>query len=404
MLAYFTGTYPSLTETFIKREISYLKKNNIPLKIFSVKKAQGLSFSSSEKKSIDSNVIFARPYNVFIGIFAVPYYFVKKPIVFLQSIKLIFGLLKYYSIIIVFKSFVHLYYSLIFSLYIKIFKIKHIHAHFSSACTMALFCNYFENVTFSFTVHASGDIYVNPILIDEKINRASFVVADINYNKEYLNLITDYKYNKKIVIVHNGVIVEDKFNYDINKNKTIELLSIGSFTYFKGFDTLIKAVSMLKKIDLDFHLNIIGDGAQRSVIEKLVNIECLEDKISLLGALPNDQIKSYNKKADIFILPSVIYVNGMRDGIPTVCAEAMGACLPVISTYISGIPDLIQSGVSGLLVPEKSPKDLFNAIKELIENPELRNRYAINGYETVFKYFNKEKTNKELLELLNGYI
>ena len=80
MLAYFTGSYPNLTETFVRQEISYLKENNIPLKIFSVRKAQGVSYSN-EHENESNNVIYARPDKLLMGIFALPYYFFKKPII-----------------------------------------------------------------------------------------------------------------------------------------------------------------------------------------------------------------------------------------------------------------------------------------------------------------------------------
>jgi colanic acid/amylovoran biosynthesis glycosyltransferase len=126
--------------------------------------------------------------------------------------------------------------------------------------------------------------------------------------------------------------------------------------------------------------------------------------VNLLGSLNNEDVMKYMEACDIFILASEIYLNGKRDGIPTVCIEAMSVGKPVISTYISGIPELIENGETGLLVPERNPKALSSAIARLIDNPKFRNEIGINGYEYVKNNYNIEKTIPLLKKVFNQMI
>jgi glycosyltransferase involved in cell wall biosynthesis len=259
-----------------------------------------------------------------------------------------------------------------------------------------LLCN---KISYSFTAHASNDLFTKPTFLSQKIKNALFVVTISRYNERYINLLTDYKFENKLKVIYNGVDVKEGIVLKENQSNSLKILSVGSFTYCKGFNTLIEAIDILKNKGYKNHLTIIGDGKQKPFINEFIQKKKLDDEVKLLGYKDNSTVLKYMEESDLFVLASEIYINGRRDGIPTVCTEAMALGVPVISTLISGIPELILNNEDGILVLERNSEELSNAIEKLIINPALRSHFAINGHNKVLKLFNIQNTSKQLGEL-----
>lgn len=402
-IAYFTGTYPSLTETFIQREIDYLTKYGITVTVFAIRRPEDLQEASTRAER-SKGAVYARPDHILDGIALQFLYLLSRPVRYLKIIKLILSQVKYHPLPVVITFFSHLFSAVIFSDYLRKNHISHIHAHFATASTMALFCHYLDDISFSFTVHASGDIYSNPIMLNEKMTEAVTVVSDSEYNLAYLNLITDYHFENKIQIVYNGVEVPEKFTYKSVQDTAIKMISVGGLKYFKGFPTLIRALALLKNRGYIFHCSIIGDGPQRRVLEALISRENLTGYITLLGNIEHTQTLQAISEVDIFILASEIYRSGFRDGMPTVLTETMALGVPVVSTYVSCIPDLVENDKSGILVPEKNPDLLANAIASLIDDPDFRYNIAKGGYDRVKEKFDVVESREKLTALLIKYL
>lgn len=402
-IAYFSSSYPALTTTFVQREIDYLRTRNVDVTVFALKRPPDL-YKSPERLAKSKLAIYARPDNILLGVALQLFYLLLKPIKYLRCIRLILKQAMHHPLPIVIRLFSHLLVATIFSYKLKKKRIKHIHAHFSTASTMALFCHYLIDISFSMAAHASGDIYVNPLMLNEKLTCASVVIAENEYNRAYINLVTNYKFEDKIKVVYNGVEVPPKVTYVNVQRKSAKLISVGGLKYFKGFPTLIHALSLLRDAGYGFHCDIVGNGPQRQVLEQLISRTGMNDRITLQGSMENNDVLLAMAQSDIFILASEIYLDGKRDGIPTVCTEAMSLGVPVVSTYISGIPELIENGKSGFLVPEKNPEQLASAIKKLIDDPDFRSEIAKNGYNRVREIFNQEITTKQLLSILSNYM
>jgi glycosyltransferase involved in cell wall biosynthesis len=402
-IAYFTGTYPSLTETFVQREIDYLKKYDIDVTVFAIRRPNDLQ-EASVRAERSKDTIYARPDHVLVGIVLQILYLLSRPVRYLKIIKLILGQVKNHPLPVVATFFSHLFSAVVFLDYLRKKRIHHIHAHFATASTMALFCHYLDDISFSFTVHASGDIYSDPIMLNEKMTAAAMVISDSEYNLAYLNLVTDYQFESKIHIVYNGVEVPDNFTYKSAQDRTIKMISVGGLKYFKGFPTLIQALSLLRDRGYAFHCSIIGDGPQRRVLETLISRGNLSGYITLHGNMEHAQTLQAISAADIFILASEIYLSGFRDGMPTVLTETMALGVPVVSTYVSCIPDLVENGKSGILIPEKKPDLLVQAIAVLIDDPDLRYNIAKGGYNRVKEKFNVVDSREKLMKLLSRYL
>jgi len=396
-VAYFLSVYPNPTETFVHKEIAYLVDHGVDVHVFAIKRP-----TSTDVPTVSVPVTYSRPSHLLLGLVSSLYLLLTRPKRYFTCIAIILRQAPNYPYPVVLKLFYHLFAAAIYIPKIRKSKIPHIHAHFSTAGSSALFVHTLLGTSFSFTAHASGDIYYQPILLKEKMEKCSSIIACSEYNRTYLNLISDYANPDKIAVVYHSVTVASKEPIG-PINSPVKLVSVGSFTYFKGYPTLIAACSLLKNRGLLFRLSIVGEGPQRRIIEKLIADSALTDQIVLRGALPHQDAMEVIKSSDIFVLASEIYLNGIRDGMPKVCTEAMSLGVPVVSTYVSGIPELIENEVTGLLVPEKTPVQLANAIARIIEDPELREKLRDNAHEWVKNCYNIEKTMGEFMSVLEQH-
>jgi glycosyltransferase involved in cell wall biosynthesis len=167
----------------------------------------------------------------------------------------------------------------------------------------------------------------------------------------------------------------------------VRLLSVGRFCEKKGFNYLLKACRLLWANDLDFTCTLVGYGPLQSQIEQWIDDYQLNGIVTLAGKLTQDEVLEQYRQADAFVLPCVVTEDGDRDGIPNVLLEAMATGLPVVSTDISGIGELVQSGHNGLLVPERDAVALADALQQLMADTQWRSQLGHNGQQTVRQRF-----------------
>ena len=276
--------------------------------------------------------------------------------------------------------------------------VNHIHSHFvMNNSTSALFISNLTNIPFSFTAHAI-DIYVNPYLIEGKAKKAKFVVTISNYNKKHL--AKNFGINpSKIKIIHCGIDL-DKFKPKKTKRSGFFILSVARLVEKKGLGYLIKSCYSLKKKNIDFKCIIVGNGPLKNELFDEIKKYGLENNIELKGNIPQSQLDNIFRKADVFVLPCILAENGDRDGIPVSLMEAMSMEIPVVSTDVSGIPELIDDEVNGLLVDEKNVDELTDAIVALYNNPALKEKMGKNARIKIGKDFNLEKEVEKLYDLI----
>ncbi len=209
----------------------------------------------------------------------------------------------------------------------------------------------------------------------------------------------------KIHIVHCGLSPEEFSPADkIVKDDVPELLFVAQLEERKGAPFLIEACRLLSLQGFKFQCHIIGDGPQRAQLQKLISDYGIADQVKLLGALPQEDVRSFLESADIFILPCITADNGDMDGIPVSLMEAMAMEIPVISTRVSGIPELINDGESGILVEQKDPEALCQAIGQLVSDPGLSDQLAFHGRQKIVEDFNLHQTCGEIGGLFQRYL
>jgi glycosyltransferase involved in cell wall biosynthesis len=211
--------------------------------------------------------------------------------------------------------------------------------------------------------------------------------------------------DEKIHTIHCGISLEE-FSPSTNKKEgqVPVLLFVAQLEERKGAPYLIEACKLLSESGLDYECILIGDGAQKQLAQDLIDKYLLENRVKLVGALPQEKIKSYLDSADIFVLPCIVASDGDVDGIPVSLMEAMAMEIPTVSTRVSGIPELIIDGKSGILVDQKDEVALGNAIQNLIGDPELRKTLGVNGRQRILADFNVQKSASELGKLFTDYL
>ncbi len=281
--------------------------------------------------------------------------------------------------------------------------IRLLHAHFChGATTVALFASRLSGKPYSFTAHAK-DIYqadMNPgDLLQFKIRQARFVTTCTGANLQYLKARAGHG---NVHLVYHGLDTR-QFRPALSPSKKKEvtrILAIGRYVEKKGFHFLVAACHRLKQQGIEFHCRIVGErGESFEKIQILIAHWQLHDTVSLEGPMSHEVLAEIYRQADIFALPCQVLGNGDRDGIPNVLMEAMASGLAVVSSNISGMPELIEDGQDGLLVPEKDIEALVKTLRILISDPDKRNHLGKNARKKICRLFDARQTNLRLKAL-----
>jgi glycosyltransferase involved in cell wall biosynthesis len=180
------------------------------------------------------------------------------------------------------------------------------------------------------------------------------------------------------------------------------ILSVGRFVEKKGFPYLIDACRILKNKGLEFKCRIIGQKDEQSeLVANMIQEFGLEDTVTIEGGMTQTELKEVYESSAIFALPCFIVDSGDRDGIPNVLAEAMASGRAVVSTNISGIPEIVKHEVNGLLVPQKNAAALAKALEQLLQNPELRVELGQAARAKICEMFDSKTTTVFLKDLFN---
>lgn len=216
-------------------------------------------------------------------------------------------------------------------------------------------------------------------------------------SEHWAESLVNFGANKSsIEVVHMGVDV-DTFSFsDKELSSPLQVLSVARATEKKGLKYAIEAIL---NSELDVHLTLIGDGKLLPSLRVLVEQHSNKSRVTFLGACPPERVSSELKKTDLFLLPSVQDSMGDKEGIPVSLMEAMASGVVVLSTIHSGIPELIDDGVSGFLVPERDALAIQEKMKEIVNNPAL-SLIRINARAKVDNEFNAATLSKQLLSLI----
>lgn len=280
-------------------------------------------------------------------------------------------------------------------------RVTHVHAHFCNHPAVAAFIvRRLTGIPYSFTAHGS-DLHVERRMLAAKVKEAAFAVTVSAFNKQVMLESCGQLAETKIHVIHCGIDPEIFVPGQRQRNDgVLRLICVASFEEVKGHTYLIAAIEQLVARGMALQCDLIGDGPQRQRIAVQIEETDLQSRVLIHGPKPRHEVVRMLRTADIKVLPSVPTVSGKREGIPVVLMEAMAMALPVISSRLSGIPELVTDGETGILVAPRDVTALAGAIERLAHDPALRRRMGCAGREKVLREFNLKKNTARLRELI----
>ncbi len=425
-IAYILKGFPRLSETFITNEVSLLEEKGLQIQVFSVKKPQETKVHPKVSQ-LAAPIYYLPETTSLSNCNLISWLFVNlpnyagshlrllglKPAYWLQTFCQMVGMcFKYRQNFfskpkkVFIKEFLQA--GFIANQILRSSRIKRLHGHFShGSTTITWFVSRMTGIPFSFTAHAK-DIYqksLNPgDLLKKKLNAAEFVITCTQANKQYLqDLCAD---SNKVSTIYHGL--DTDYFTPVEKKPSAQtplILSVGRFVEKKGFVYLIEACRKLKDLGVDFKCQIIGEkGEQFELIQQMIGSHDLTDTVTLQSELTQKELKAVYQQATLFALPCQITGDGDRDGIPNVLVEAMAMGIPVVSTNISGIPELIHHEVNGMLIPQKDSDALANALQKLLQDEVKRKRLGQASRKTICQSFDSHRTSCSLKQIFDSSV
>jgi colanic acid/amylovoran biosynthesis glycosyltransferase len=359
-LAYFVNQYPKVSHSFIRREILALERQGFEVLRLALWGWNDPLPDPADQRERDQTRYVLRhgALGLILPLLAA---FVRSPTRFLRGLQLAIRMASASD------SDRPLPYHLAYFAeacrivpWLKAYGAAHLHAHFgSNSAEVAMLAEVLGGPPFSFTVHGPGE-FMQPVGLEEKIHRSSFVVAISSYGRSQLYLRARHADWPKVKVVHCGL---ERSFYDsstVPVAATPRLVCVGRLCQEKGQLLLVEAAARLAARDIPFELILAGDGPMRPAIEASIRSHNLSGRVRITGWLSSMQVREEILASRALVLPS------FAEGLPVVLMEAMALRRPVLTTYVAGIPELVRDGESGWLFPAGSVEHLARAMEDCL--------------------------------------
>lgn len=279
--------------------------------------------------------------------------------------------------------------------------IRHLHAHYANVPSkIALLVHRLTGVPYSVTTHAK-DIFQNEPFaspkLHERLGRARFVVANSQYSARHMSARLEK--GARIETIYNGLDL-DLFAFRNGAPVEPLILSVGRLVEKKGFSTLIGACRVLKERGTKFTCELVGTGPLSGALKEQIRNSGLGERVKMVGPLPQQSLRQNYARAMVFALPCVQAADGDRDLLPNVLKEAMAVGVPVVTTRLEGIDELLEDGVNGLLVPPGDELALAEKLELLMGDSQLRHRLASRARKVIEERFDRRASFSRLKTLL----
>jgi glycosyltransferase involved in cell wall biosynthesis len=282
-------------------------------------------------------------------------------------------------------------------------KIDHLHAHFAHDPTLiAYLVHCITGLPFSFTAHARDLYQVSEKVLIDRIRASSAVITCCRANLEYLNGIAPLQQSKFSLIYHGVNLKDFQLAPEPGANSLPRhplILSVGRLVEKKGFQDLLEALLIVKRRGERFQCAIYGDGPLCQQLREWIEEHGMAGEIRLMGDRAQQELISIYQNADLFVLTPVQTEDGDRDGIPNVLVEAMAVGLPVITTAVAGIPELVDLNQNGLLYQPRDVEGISSGIIELLRSVEKRRQFGSAASKKVREHFDIAQAAKQLKTL-----
>jgi glycosyltransferase involved in cell wall biosynthesis len=387
-VAYVVVMFPCYSETFVLREIVELGRRGADVTILSLRPFSE-KIMDEDARPLLPRTLYS-PYLLSLGLLRSHLRFiVSRPGAYAGVIRLLVSKLirspkELAKSAALFPKSVH------FARLLEERGVRHIHAHFCNyPATAAYIISRLTGIPFTMTAHAH-DIFQNQILLPSKVAAAKRLFAISEYNRCYILENCPGIPAEKLEVLHCGLDLSHVAPVGAPGAEAGLILSVGRMMAIKGFDTLVRAMAVLRDRGGRARCVIVGDGPERASLERLIKELGLSGVVTMPGERTPQEVLALMRRCALFVLASqpADKSHGVMDGIPVSLMEALAMGIPVVSCAVSGIPELVDDGVTGLLVPPGNEAALAGAIERLLGDAALGKRLAAAGREKVRKEFN----------------
>jgi colanic acid/amylovoran biosynthesis glycosyltransferase len=395
-MAYLVSRYPSLSHTFILREVLSLREQGFDIRVASINPPDRPAVEMTAEERAEAETTFCvKKADVARLLAACLITFIRYPLRWLNGLvfsirlggadlgKMLYGLFYFFE-------------ALLLGRWMATEGLDHLHVHFATpASTVGLIVTKIFPVKFSITVHGPDEFYDVPgYRLQEKIAGASFICTIGKFARSQLMKISPPAQWSKFEVAPLGVD-PDRFAPlpAPAAADAFELICVGRLVPAKGQQMLVGAMSKLLADGRKVRLRLVGDGPDRESLGRRVFELEIGASVIFEGPVNQDRIRTLYQAADLFVLPS------FAEGIPVVLMEAMSMEIPVVTTFVNGIPELIRHGIDGWLVAPSDEEGLASAIATLMDDGALRRRLGLAGRRRVIDQYQLKRNTERLAQI-----
>lgn len=396
-IAYLINQYPAVSHSFIRREILALERQGFDVMRISLRRWDQ-ELVDPQDKTEGQRTRYALQGGIFALMFALLRMAFSRPIRFTRAFALAcrMGFRAERPLPV---HFAYLAEACRIEPWLRAAGVRHVHAHFgTNSAEVAMLVHELGGPSWSFTVHGPSE-FEKPRFIGlaEKIRRSSFVVGISSFGRSQLYRFVEHQQWHKVKVVHCGLGTDFLAAPERPPSTAKRLVCVGRLCEQKGQLLLIEAASRLAGQGMDFELVLAGDGEMRGDIEARIAHHMLQKHVRITGWIGTSQVCDEILAARALVLPS------FAEGLPVVLMEAMALRRPVISTYVAGIPELVNPGKHGWLVPAGDVEALIGTMRVCLEAPpELLARMGHAAHEHVLAQHDVDKEASKLATLFRG--
>ena len=422
-IAYIMSRFPKLTETFVLFEMMALERQGATIEVFPLlrarnsathpegagvwkkllelfRPAEATAVMHPEAQPYVDRAHFTPLFSWAIGM-AQLHFLLRKPLAYCGALAtLIWANLGSANFLlgglVLFPKMVY------FARQMSRMNVGHVHAHFANHPAAAAYVIHrLTGIPYSFTAHGA-DLQVDQHMLREKVAAAKYVMAISNYNQALIEDVCGHKNAQHVKVVRCGVDtsvfrderIESRHDQSL---KQLHIVCVGTLYEVKGHQYLIEACRLLVQRNIPVRCDLVGDGPLLESLRKQVAEADLSQVVRFAGRRTRGEIAELLQEADVLVAPSVPTSEGRREGIPVVLMEAMASGLPVVSSEISGIPELVEHDRTGLLVAPRDANALADALARLSADHRLCRAMGEAGRRKILEHFDLEKNARLLL-------
>ena len=400
-IAYLISQYPAISHTFILREIIMLRHLGIDIQVASINTPdRPLERLTAIEHQEVLHTFYVKSQGILGALKAHLLTLSTSTLAYLRGLSYALRLGKW-DLKKILYGFFYFVEAIMVGRWMFQHRLNHLHIHFpTAAASVGFIAHRIFPITYSMSVHGPDEFYgVAHQYLPQKILAADFICCISYFAQSQLMAWSPPQVWPRFEVVRLGVdptlFAPRPFK---ESPSSVEILCVGRLVPVKGQFILIQAVATLIAQGRSLRLRLIGDGPDRAILEAEVAKQNLTSHILFEGAINQDAILTFYQQADIFALVS------FAEGIPVVLMEAMMMEIPCISTHITGIPELIQHGEEGLLVPPSDLNSLIEAITRLIDDSSLRRKLGQAGRQKVLQHYELKRNTQQLADVFRRHL